>query len=144
MADTFAYLHGKLDGFHDAISNLSENPSQDALEKFASYLSPDGEFYFGGMNVPPARKRNEAIDGMKQLLKYWRLKERRVRVRAITRDGKSAIAEMDNVLEILGERLEFKEIEVADFNDDGLIVGFRIYCDNKPLEEILTKHGRTP
>jgi hypothetical protein len=96
------------------------------------------------MNVPPARKRNEAIDGMKQLLKYWRLKERRVRVRAITRDGKSAIAEMDNVLEILGERLEFKEIEVADFNNDGLIVGFKIYCDNKPVEEILAKHGRTP
>jgi hypothetical protein len=141
MADRFTYLHSRLDAFHDAISTLSQTSADAELQKFATYLSPQGEFYLGGMNVPPVTSREEAIAGMRGLLSYWRLKERWVRVRSIARDGKTAIAEMENILEICGERLEFKEIEVAEFDEEGLIVGFRIYCDNKPVEEILAQKG---
>jgi hypothetical protein len=44
-------------------------------------------------------------------------------------------------LRSLGERLEFKEIEVAEFEEEGLIVEFRIYCDDTPVEDILNRKG---
>ncbi|KAM6527599.1 hypothetical protein FALCPG4_008655 [Fusarium falciforme] len=143
MSDKFEYLHERLDGFHDAIATLTDTSTQEELKKFTKYLSPVGEFYLGGMNVPPIKTRDQAVGGMKELLNFWRLKERKVRARAVTPDGKTAIAEMESVLEILGERLDFKEIEVADFDDEGLIVGFRIYCDNKPVEDILARHAKS-
>jgi hypothetical protein len=71
MADRFTYLHGRLDTFHDAISIPSQTSTDAELEKFATYLSPQGEFYLGGMNVPPVTSREEAIAGMWGLLSYW-------------------------------------------------------------------------
>lgn len=134
-------LHTKLDAFHDAIQALSPTSPASDFEKFASFLDPNGTFYLGGMNEPPIVGRELAIEGMKKLLTYWKLCERNVVARTVSADGTVAMAEMDNLLEIRGTPLIFKEAEVAQFNDEGLICVFKLYCDSRPIEEIMARKG---
>lgn len=132
-------LHATLDAFHETISTLKPDSTTKQLELFAGFFAPQGNFYLGGMNLPPVTSRQEAIDAMKNLLSYWKLKERNVITRATSPDGTVAIAEMENELVIMGETLMFKEVEVAAFDEQGLIVDFKLYCDNKPIEYIIAR-----
>ncbi|RKK93428.1 hypothetical protein BFJ68_g15542 [Fusarium oxysporum] len=134
--------HVHLDAFHDAISNLTSEPTEAQLDAVVTCFAPTGRFYIGGINVPPVTGRAGAKEGFRRLVKYWRLAERVVTTKAVANDGKTAIAEMNNKLEILGESLQFPEVEVVDFDvDSGLIVGFRLYADGAPIQEILKKRG---
>lgn len=134
--------HANLDAFHDAISKLSKDATEADLDAVVKFFAPTGTWYLGGMNAPLVTERASAKEGFRRLIKYWHLAERVVTTKAVANGGKTAIAEMDNRLEILGESLQFPEIEVADFDiASGLIVSFRLYADNKPIQEILKKRG---
>ncbi|RSL38169.1 hypothetical protein CEP54_016427, partial [Fusarium duplospermum] len=119
MPFTDEQLHKKLDAFHDDIAILTSTSSPGDFNDFANHLSPVGLWYLGGMIVPPATRREDAISGVKDLLKNWQLKQKQriVIVRAVANNATTAIAEMNNKLEIAGEPLNFPEIDIADFND---------------------------
>ena len=131
-------LHATLDAFWAAIHPLRSSSSDAEFEKYASFIHPEAKLYFQGMAKPPSVGRVGAIEAIKGLLSFWEHVERRVVSRALSADGKTAVAEMDSHLIIMGETVEhYPELEVVEFDDDGLIVNYRLYCDTKPISDLI-------
>ena len=89
------------------------------------------------MGNPGTVGRQEVIESMHGLQKYWKLKEHKVIMRAHSEDGKTIISEMSNILEIAGvEVKDFPETEFVEFDDQGLIKTYRLYCDPSPIKQV--------
>ncbi|KAL1874362.1 hypothetical protein VTK73DRAFT_445 [Phialemonium thermophilum] len=135
-------LHANLDAFWLAVKALSPTAPASAFEKYGSFLAPDCIVYQSGMGQPPSRGREAAVKAMRALLGYWELVEYRVRSRASSAPSAAGgrriiVHEMDNKLRILGRTVEhFGETEVVEYDDNGLIVEYRLYCDPSPIREI--------
>jgi len=130
--------HAILDAFWAAIHPLKPTSSDAEFEKYASFVHPEAKLYFQGPTKPPFIGRQGAIESIKSLLTFWEHVERRVVARTVSADGKTAMTEMDSHLIIMGEPVEhFPELEVAEFDDDGLVVGYRLYCDPQPIMDII-------
>ncbi|KAI8635366.1 hypothetical protein F5Y19DRAFT_469235 [Xylariaceae sp. FL1651] len=134
-------LHAKLDAFWVAVQALQPDSSDAEYAHMASFLAPDAELFFSGVNQPAAHGREGAAQQMRQMTAYWRLEERRVRSRAASADGRTLVAEMCNALRIRGEPVELKELEIVEFDGkgEGLIVSYRLYVDASPVREALAR-----
>jgi len=133
-------LHAKLDAMWAYMQTLSAKSSAEDINKYGDFFAPDVTAYLSGMSAPPAIGRDGLVKTVSSLFAYWELRERRVLSRAVSEDGTTAIAEMDNVLGIMGDELNgFAETEVVSFNSSGLIQEYRLYCDGTPIRELIQK-----
>ncbi|KAI5927725.1 hypothetical protein F4810DRAFT_649131 [Camillea tinctor] len=131
-------LHAKLEAYWVAVRALRPDSPDADYQAMASYIAPDASLYFHGINTPPAIGPQGAIDEMRRLTTYWHLEERRVRMRATDGD-RTVVAEMDNSLLIQGVTVQLKELEIVEFDDQGLIKSYRLYVNPNPVAEALAK-----
>lgn len=137
MATTGKQLYPIVDAFWHDVQAITPNSPPAAYTKFASYFAPDAKAWMSGMGNPGTVGRQEAIESMHGLQKFWKLKEHKVIMRAHSEDGKTIISEMSNVLEIAGvEVRDFPETEIVEFDDQGLIKTYRLYCDPSPIKQV--------
>ena len=130
-------LHSKLDDLHVLTTKLNPSSSQEDLEEYGSFFTPDCKAYLLGMAAPPSIGREGVVAALKQVITYWSLPQRRVLSRAVSQDGTTIVAEMDNVITIAGETLDhFAEIEVAQY-EGNLIKEYRLYVDPTPITKVL-------
>ncbi|CAM1511782.1 Fc.00g092950.m01.CDS01 [Cosmosporella sp. VM-42] len=136
---TFDRLHHRLDEFWDIVRDLRADSPEDAWDTYASYLNPDCVVYLSGIGAAPSRGSTDAVADMKKLVTYWGLKERRVLSKGVDLEGTTVFACMNNLLVILGEELDFPETEVVEFDNEGRIVDYRLYCDPAPIMAVFQK-----
>ncbi|KAF2098221.1 hypothetical protein NA57DRAFT_77013 [Rhizodiscina lignyota] len=134
-------LYTKLTSYWDGIKALKPDSPQSEYDKVLSYCTPDATSYFAGMGAPPSKGQAEFLASLKSLTQYWALLDRRIVTEAATSNGltTTVIVEMDNRLRIMGEELDFPELEVVEFNGEGLIANYRLYCDPSPIRDIITR-----
>lgn len=132
MAET-AQLHSRLDDFWAVVKTLKTTSSEEDFAKLSDYIAPKSTLHISGMNSRAAEGPEGVIAEMKALVQTWGLNERRVLVRAVSADGRTVVSEMNNLITILGEEIEFPETEVVEFDADGLIVNYRLYADPTPI-----------
>ncbi|KAK7417077.1 hypothetical protein QQX98_004838 [Neonectria punicea] len=132
-------VHAKLDELWALISTLKADSPQEEWDRFVSHLNPDIIMYQKGMNEPPSHGREEVVAGFKNLLSFWGMLERRVLSQGVDAAGTTAFANMNNRLSICGEELDFAEMEVVKFDDQGRVLEHRLYCDPAPIMAIVQK-----
>jgi hypothetical protein len=131
-----------LDTFWSTLQTLKPDSPDAEWDKLAAFVHPEAVMYTMGMNAPPNRSRAEALAAFKGLVGYWKLVERRVVASGLSADGKTAFNEMKNHITILGETLDhYPETEIVQFDDDGLIVSYRLYLDPSSAMKIFAEKG---
>jgi hypothetical protein len=129
----------------EKLRTVSATSTDAEFEAVASYFAVDGKFYLNGMMQPPVEGRAALVPAFKQLVQYWHIDEHRVLTTAYSADGKKIVHEMDNRLNIYGETIEsFPETEVAEFDEQGLIASYHLYCDSSSIVRILVQKGVMP
>ncbi|KAH7156606.1 hypothetical protein EDB81DRAFT_787495 [Dactylonectria macrodidyma] len=132
-------VHAKLDELWGFISTLKADSPQEEWDRFALYLSPDIIMYQKGINEPASHGREEVVAGFKNLLSFWAMVERRVLSQGVDAAGTTAFANMNNRLAIFGEEIDFAEMEVVKFDEEGRVLEHRLYCDPAPIMAIIQK-----
>ena len=133
-------LHAKLDGFWELVASLKPDSTEETWTEVAAYFAPDSVAYLSGMTAPSSRGPQEAVAGLKQLVTFWAITERRVVSRAVSEDGKTIVAEMNNNLLIFGEPVnDFIETEIVEFDEKDRIVSYRLHTDGKPILDIVAR-----
>lgn len=132
--------HATLDAFWASIKSLSPASPKADFEKYSAFIAPNATLFLNGMSAPPVEGPEAALEAMQNLVQFWSIAERRVLSRSLSGNGKIAVVEMDNHLTIMGDGVEhFPETEVVEFDDKGLIAKYRLYCDPKPIMDIVAK-----
>jgi hypothetical protein len=139
MAPSPDELHARLDAWWASIKPLRPDSSEADWNKMASYIAPGAKLYLNGVLAPPCIGPEGAIETLKGLTAYWSITERRVLTRAASADGKTLVAEMYNPLVVAGTPLDFDEIEVVRFDEQGRIENYRLHCDAEPIKAIFAK-----
>lgn len=127
-------LRDKLDGWWDVVAAMHDGSLPEEWDKMVSYLSPDcmihgrSKSFYG---------HEGAIDWLKQLLSFWRIKARRVCSQGLDLSGMVLTTALDVSLVIMDEMIDFDEVVVAGFDENGLIKEYRSYCDPAPILAII-------
>jgi len=130
-------LYAVVDAFWHDIQAITPTSTDEAYNKFASYFAPDAKAWLSGMGSPNTVGPAEAVEAMRDLQKYWKLKVHNVVTRAHSQDGRTIISEMSNDLEIMGIDVKgFPETEFVEFDERGLIKTYRLYCDPSPIKQV--------
>ncbi|KAI0149942.1 hypothetical protein F4776DRAFT_603911 [Hypoxylon sp. NC0597] len=135
-----ALLHERLDSLYDVWMSLKLDSPEADFEKFASYFDENCKAYLLSMReiAEPSQGRKGVIEGIKEVLKNTRIKERRVIDRFNTVNSAKISVEMFNRLEVRGKTLDpFPEVAVVTFNHTGLITDFKLYCCRSPVVHII-------
>ena len=140
-ASDYDKLQGRLAEWWNVMRDLRTDSPPEMWDKWASYLSPDCKMHLSGMGHHEAHGQNDAKEHMKRILTHWILKERRVLNQGMDfSSGRTLMANMNNRLDILGEEIDFPETEVVEFDEQGRIVDYKLYCDPTPIKSIVSKH----
>ncbi|KAI1205411.1 uncharacterized protein F4807DRAFT_284620 [Annulohypoxylon truncatum] len=137
---TTASLHAKLDALYDVWLSLNPDSSAAEFNKFASFFSEDCTAYLLSMRelATPSIGRPGVVEGIKDVLKDTRIKERRVVERFENTSGSKISVEMNNRLLVHGKEIDvFPETATAVFDDKGLITNFKLYCCRSAVVEII-------
>jgi hypothetical protein len=128
----------KLNELWATITSLDVDSSEEEFNKFASFFAPDGLAYFAGMANPASKGREELIAGLQQILPTWKTTERRVKTMGISQDTNTIFAEVELKIDVKGQIVDpLHEVEIAEFDADGLIKNYRAHTDPVPVLRIL-------
>ena len=134
--------HETLTRFWAVVYKLRPDSPADTWHELTALVSPECVIHLMGVAAPPSRGPAELIASFKTLTSTWALKERRVVSTALSADGRTAVGEMDNHIVVLGTDLEhFRETEIVEFDDAGLILNYRLYLDPSPVMKIFSDKG---
>ena len=134
--------HDTLNKFWTVVHKLKPDSPAQVWDELTALLSPQCAIHLMGVDAPASHGPTEVISGFKTMTSTWSLKERRVVTSALSADGRTAVNEMDNHITILGVDLEhFRETEIVDFDDAGLILNYRLYTDPSPVAKIFSEKG---
>jgi ketosteroid isomerase-like protein len=145
MPATAAANEKALQKLWDLIATLSATSSDADFEAIGALFADNTTAYMNGMSAPPAKGRAGVVAGFRQLVQFWAIAESRVTGVFSAPDGRTVVREMANRLLIVGESVDdYKEAEVVEFDEQGLISQYRLYCDSSPIMAILVKKGIMP
>jgi hypothetical protein len=137
MAPSGKDLYPVVDAFWHDVQAITPTSTEEAYNQFVSYFAPDAKAWLSGMGTPNTVGHAEAVEAMRGMQKYWKLKMLNVVTRTHSEDGKTIISEMSNVLEVMGVDIKgFPETEFVEFDDQGLIKTYRLYCDPSPIKQV--------
>lgn len=142
-ASSYDKYSNRLAEWWNVMRDLRTDSSDENWDKWASYLSPDCTLHLSGMGHHESHGPSDAVEHMKKIMTHWELKERRVLNEGMDfSSGRTVMASMNNRLSILGQEIEFPETEVVEFDEQGRIVDYKLYCDPKPIMELMQQKSR--
>ncbi|KAK2685012.1 hypothetical protein QWA68_016205 [Fusarium oxysporum] len=129
-------LRTTLDQWWDVIANMQDGTAPEAWKRMVSYLSPDCVIHGTQKSF---HGHAGAIEWLKQLLSFWRIKSRTVSSQGMNFGGMVLTTALEVSLVILGEDIDFSEVVVVTFDENGLIKDYKPYCDPAPILAIIQR-----
>lgn len=129
-------LQSKVESLYYEWQRLALDSSDETFRNFASYFSPNAIAWLLSMRelAEPSIGRDSIIQGIKAAIRDSQVVERHVIARSTIAGERKVFLESSSTIKVFGKTLDsFPETTVVQFDEEGLIVDFKIYSCRSPI-----------